>query len=840
MSRGFLTDEERQRLRLYPKDISSEEVSRFFTLTIADLEIIRQQRTPHSQLGFALQLCTLRYLGFIPNNLLEPPPLVIRLLAYQLDVPMNALQEYGMREQTRSDHLNQIMDHLAYRRLSRGELHTLLEEWLVERALEHDKPTFLLNILVERLRWERILRPGLSILERLVATVRNRAYQIIYQRVSPILTSQGTAFFQELLETTSNSGRTKLRWLQQLPNDHTASQIKTTLRKIHFLQGTGISQWDLSKVNPNRLKTLANIGSRATNQQLERTSDTRRYPILIAFLKQSLINFTDLAIDLFDACLWQKHVEAKAELDEIRLKAARSTNEKLKTFNEVLKIVVNEEVADADVRTTIFKRYQSEKLQTVVQETENLIRPDNDEAIDLFAKRYGYLRRFVPQFLTTLTFQSHDQNNPLLSAIEIIKGLDEAGKRPIPSDAPLGFVNDTWREYVVEAKGKVNRRYYELAMLWQLRLALHSGDIFVQNARRYADTSTYLIPIDSWQAQRPEILRLTTTPQEAESRLREREAQIEALAHQVEKLLTKEDSGLRNEAGTWVLTQSSGEPGPERVERLGDAIAEKLPRTAVTDLFIEVANWSNIHTSVTHASSGLHSHTPRELQYLYAAILSQGCNHSLAQMSRSSGLPYHRLVYASNWFLREETLKQANTVLVNYHHSLDVSHLWGTGVLSSSDGQRLPITGKNRKARSIKRYFGYGRGVTFYTWTSDQFSLYGSKAIASTVRDATYVLDEILANETELPILEHTTDTAGYTEIVFALFDLLGLTFTPRIKDLASQQLYRTNNIDLENCPQVKARLSKRANIHLIVRKSVVGQTDNLTKARQFIHSKHI
>ena len=69
--------------------------------------------------------------------------------------------------------------------------------------------------------------------------------------------------------------------------------------------------------------------------------------------------------------------------------------------------------------------------------------------------------------------------------------------------------------------------------------------------------------------------------------------------------------------------------------------------------------------------------------------------------------------------------------------------------------------------------------MTFYTWTSDQFSQYGTKVIPATVRDATYVLDEILDNETELPILEHTTDTAGYTEIVFALFDLLGLQFSP-------------------------------------------------------------
>jgi TnpA family transposase len=59
------------------------------------------------------------------------------------------------------------------------------------------------------------------------------------------------------------------------------------------------------------------------------------------------------------------------------------------------------------------------------------------------------------------------------------------------------------------------------------------------------------------------------------------------------------------------------------------------------------------------------------------------------------------------------------------------------------------------------------------------------------VRDATYVLDEILDNETELTILEHTTDTAGYTEVVFALFDLLGLQFSPRIRDLGNQRLYR-------------------------------------------------
>ena len=59
-----------------------------------------------------------------------------------------------------------------------------------------------------------------------------------------------------------------------------------------------------------------------------------------------------------------------------------------------------------------------------------------------------------------------------------------------------------------------------------------------------------------------------------------------------------------------------------------------------------------------------------------------------------------------------------------------------------------------------------------------------------TVRDATYVLDAILDNETDLDIQEHTTDTAGYTDLVFALFDLLGLQFSPRLRDIGGNNLY--------------------------------------------------
>jgi TnpA family transposase len=63
--------------------------------------------------------------------------------------------------------------------------------------------------------------------------------------------------------------------------------------------------------------------------------------------------------------------------------------------------------------------------------------------------------------------------------------------------------------------------------------------------------------------------------------------------------------------------------------------------------------------------------------------------------------------------------------------------------------------------------------------------------ISCSAREAVYVLDGLLENSTALRPTSHFTDTHGYTEHLFALCHLLGLSFMPRIKDLPDQRLYR-------------------------------------------------
>ena len=81
--------------------------------------------------------------------------------------------------------------------------------------------------------------------------------------------------------------------------------------------------------------------------------------------------------------------------------------------------------------------------------------------------------------------------------------------------------------------------------------------------------------------------------------------------------------------------------------------------------------------------------------------------------------------------------------------------------------------------------------LEFYTFLADNYAPFHSMPIECTDRDAAFVLDGLLYNESDMEIEEHYTDTHGYTELNFAAFGMLGRRFCPRIKDVKHQHIYR-------------------------------------------------
>ena len=132
---GFLTATERDRLGRFPEQIPDDDLFVFFRLSEADHRVINQQREDYTRLGFALQLCALRYLGFAPDDLSLTPWEAVVYVARQLNVLPKAIETYGNRIKTRTTHLQLVQTHLGFRKALPLDFFSL-QTWLVERSLE--------------------------------------------------------------------------------------------------------------------------------------------------------------------------------------------------------------------------------------------------------------------------------------------------------------------------------------------------------------------------------------------------------------------------------------------------------------------------------------------------------------------------------------------------------------------------------------------------------------------------------------------------------------------------------------------------------------------------------
>lgn len=99
-----------------------------------------------------------------------------------------------------------------------------------------------------------------------------------------------------------------------------------------------------------------------------------------------------------------------------------------------------------------------------------------------------------------------------------------------------------------------------------------------------------------------------------------------------------------------------------------------------------------------------------------------------------------------------------------------------------------------------RKYYGSQRGVTYYNFTSDQFTGFHGIVIPGTLRDSLFILAGLLAQQTRLDPREIMADTHGYSDVVFGLFSLLGYRFSPRLADLSDQRFWRLSKED-DYCP---------------------------------------
>ena len=352
-----------------------------------------------------------------------------------------------------------------------------------------------------------------------------------------------------------------------------------------------------------------------------------------------------------------------------------------------------------------------------------------------------------------------------------------------------------WERVVIGAEGGVDRRLYTFCVLERLQDGLKRRDLFVSASRRWGDPYAKLLQGPTWEKVRSRVCRtLGRSPTSA--------SELEGLGKQLDEAYRRAAKNLPTNSAVTIervgrrdvltLTPLDKLDEPASLVDLRRDVTARLPRVDLTEVLLEVLAWTNFAAEFRHVSEGDARVGDLDLS-LCAVLLAEACNIGLEPLVRPDipALTRGRLSWVQQNYIRAETIAKANARLVDYQAQIPLARAWGGGEVASADGLRFVVPVRTLNAGPNPKYFHTGRGVTYYNFTSDQFTGFHAIVVPGTIRDSLFILEGLLEQETSLRPHEVMSDTAGYSDLVFGLFWLLGYQFSPRLADFGESRFWR-------------------------------------------------
>jgi TnpA family transposase len=789
----FLSKRQRYQSISLPQNFSDEEMARDWTLSASDRQEVEKYRK-NFRLFAALQLCSVRLHGRFLNQVHDLSPHLINYLGQQLDLPPSLAIGAPERKATYTDHRHNIMKYLGFQRFD-DNAQERLESWIEQQARLGILPDELFQQVEKHLLNKRVLLPGPSVLERLIihvcSDVHLQLFEMIFQQLSPELRQA----IDRLLMAPDDEQRSYFYRLKEYPPAATISSMQSYLQRYQTVTETGIDDFETQMLSPSFVNYLFKQAKRCSAKDLKRFANHKRYALMICFLLETRKTLLDHLVTMHDQYVMDISRQAR-NVHEKKHRALRKRQKGaidvvLETTHFLLDWPEDQPLSKQD----IWRQVNEVKLRSSLDDLHEFKRLEERGYGDLLVARYPSLRKYFANFIH-LPFAGEQGNDHLTQGIEIVRKLDSGDLKRLPRTAPTDFVPKELRRVLKDQSGNLNRNVWEMGLALAIKDALRSGDLYLPQSKQHVSFWDLTLSETRWQQARASSFAELQQPHKHEAK-----AVLTQQFHEANDLARKRfafDDFAEIQNGKLKLKRYDRVALPPSVAALQKVIEARLPSIQIEQLLMEVDRLTGFSRHFIPVQ-GHHSRPTHFYKTLMAALISQATNLGVVSMSASvKNTTVDMLRHVLRDFVREETLNAASAEIVNRHHELPLSAVHGTGILSSSDAQRFGIRASSLLASYYPRYYGYyEKAVGIYTHISDQYSVFSAKVISCAPREALYVLDGLLENNTILQIRKHTTDTHGYTEIIFALCHLLGFYFMPRIRDLKDQQLYRVNrNVD--------------------------------------------
>ena len=608
----FLNDEQAQCYGRYGGEPTPEQLARYFYLDDADFTLLSIRRGDHNRLGFALQLCTVRFLGTFLSDPTDVPAGVIQHLAAQLKIANpECLSQYRERPGTHREHAGDIQQMFGYRDFTDQPEHFRLVRWLYTRAwLSPERPVVLFDRTTARLVERKILLPGVTVLTRLIARVRDRAAERLWRSLAQMPTPKQRRRLESLLTVPDGARLSALDRLRRAPTRISSPAMVQALDRLAEIRALEGSQFNLVRIPPGRVTALARYAASAWAPTIARMPEERRIATLVAFAHVFEAVAQDDAIDLLNQLITQCLARAESRGEEHRLHTIEELDAAALRLRDVCQIVLDTLCPDYKIRARVFSRLSRTQLEEDMETVGILSRTKDDRNYyEQLLGNYSTVRRFLPALLQSVRFDAATAGQPVLEAFDFLRKIEGKTKPPIDK-APTAIVSAAWKKLVMPEDHTIDRRFYTFCVLERLQDGLSRRDVYASPSERWSDPRAKLLRGSSWESARADVCRMLGLAPTAEAELAELSKQLDDAYRRVAAHLPN-NPAFRiervNGKDRPCLTGLDKLDEPESLVELRDQVDALIPRSDITDAVLEIHGFTGFADEFTHISQSEHA-----------------------------------------------------------------------------------------------------------------------------------------------------------------------------------------------------------------------------------------
>lgn len=786
----------------FNETLTPRQLKKFFTLDQHDLNLVQKSRYDHTRLGIAIQICTLKFLGTFLADPIDVPEIVIHRLTSQLGLKNVKLKRYKLNDDSRLRDRRRICDHLGYREFEGAPVLRVIRTLLNRLSLAEENTNALFDAVIRDLVNHRVVLPGDSTISRLITKVRERANTNLYRQLSTRLNHKQEQTLEELLLVPEGFGRTRFERLRAQPTELTSVSLAVALARIEALRELGIGGINLEYIAENRLVPIVRHGLSVWASTLEKYARTRRLATLLVLFQHLERSATDDALIVFAAVMHELGLRGQRRRQKERLRTLKDLDAAAltlrDTLSQVTQVLTDQKVPASKARDAALAQLNASRLLEALLKVSELVSPFEDEEAEIWEKAHGAIAKFITPLFTTIKFEGTAAMKGLLEAIQFVKRTTGTA-RSNWGVIPRGFIPKGWLSVIFPdgTDVTVRRSRYTTCLMQQLHLALKRGDVFVTHSNQHGDPRAQLLSVEVWDRVKHDVHRSLNLPEKASEMVERMSRELHSTYKAVAGNLKQNASVTMKEIGgvlTPVVTPFDALPESATLTALDTNLKSRLPEIDLSEVFLEINARTGFAKEMLLASDSVPHAVDLEIS-LNAVLLAETCNIGLKIVAQENNpaLTISRLNWVKQTYVSADAITRANAKLVEYHSSLMLAQKWGGGEVASSDGLRFVVPVNSIHSGANPKYFGAKRGITFYTLVSDQFTILHGQVIPGTVRDSLFILAGLLEQQTKLKPVEIMSDNAGYSDIVFGLFYLLGYRFSPRLADIGGSRYWRIN-----------------------------------------------